>query len=65
MHIDLEHLHHWMQAIRQSSQPMRTMDAFWSGQIKSKEWLINSLEHVIRSDINAEPLTIEIHGGWV
>lgn len=65
MHIDLEHLHHWMQAIRQSPQPMRTMDAFWSGQIKSKEWLIDNLEHVIRPNINAEPLTIEIHGGWV
>jgi len=65
MQIDTEHLHHWMQAIRQSPVPMRPMDAFWSGQIKSKEWLIDSLEHVIRPDINTEPLTIEIHGGWV
>jgi hypothetical protein len=54
-----------MQAIRQSPEPMRTMDAFWSGQIKSKEWLIDSLEHVIRPNINTESLTIEIHGGWV
>lgn len=65
MQIDTEHLHYWMQAIRQSPEPMRTMDAFWSGQIKSKEWLIDSLEHVIRPTINTEPLTIEIHGGWV
>lgn len=65
MQIDTEHIHHWMQAIRQSPQPMRTMDAFWSGQIKSKEWLIDNLEHVVRPNINTEPLTIEIHGGWV
>jgi hypothetical protein len=43
MLIDTEHLHHWMQAIRQSPDPMRTMDAFWQGQLKSKEWLIESL----------------------
>ena len=63
MQIDTEHLHHWMQAIRQSPVPIRTMDAFWSGQIKSKEWLIDNLKYVIRP--NMEPLTIEIHGGWV
>lgn len=65
MQIDTLHLHHWMQAIRKSSDPMRTMDAFWSGQLKSKEWLVDSLEYVIRTNINAKPLTIEIHGGWV
>lgn len=65
MKIDTEHLHHWMQAIRQSNNPMRTMDAFWSGQLKSKEWLIDSLEYVIRPNINTKPLSIEIHGGWV
>jgi hypothetical protein len=60
MQIDLTHLHHWMQAIRQSNNPMRTMDAFWSGQLKSKEWLINELEQ-----LKLAPSTIEIHGGWV
>ena len=60
MKIDTEHLHHWIQAIRQSSDPIRTMDAFWSGQIKSKEWLIDKLSDCIKS-----PITIEIHGGWV
>jgi hypothetical protein len=58
--IDTEHLHHWMQAIRQSPDPMRTMDAFWSGQLKSKEWLIQNL----RSHIN-KFVTVDIHGGWV
>ena len=62
MKIDTEHLHHWMNSIRISNNPMRTLDAFWAGQIKSKEWLIESLESVVD---NTEPLTIEIHGGWV
>ena len=60
MKIDTEHLHYWMQAIRQSTDPMRTMDAFWSGQLKSKEWLIDNLdEHVHMGS------SIDIHGGWV
>jgi len=60
MQIDLEHLHYWMQAIRQSPDPMRTMDAFWSGQLKSKEWLISNLgKHVHKES------SIEIHGGWI
>ena len=60
MQIDTEHLHFWMQAIRQSPDPMRTMDAFWSGQLKSKEWLITNL----RKNVN-KFVSIDIHGGWV
>jgi hypothetical protein len=60
MQINLEHLHYWMQAIRQSPDPMRTMDAFWSGQLKSKEWLITNL----RKNLN-QVVTVDIHGGWV
>jgi hypothetical protein len=60
MQIDLEHLHYWMQAIRQSPDPIRTMDAFWSGQLKSKEWLITNL----RKNVN-KFVSIDIHGGWV
>ena len=60
MQIDLEHLHHWMQAIRQSPDSMRTMDAFWSGQLNSKEWLITNL----RKHVN-KFVTVDIHGGWV
>ena len=60
MQIDTEHLHYWMNAIRQSDDPMRTLDAFWSGQIKSKEWLIKNLEPFV-----TKPSRIEIHGGWV
>ena len=60
MQIDLEHLHFWMQAIRQSPDPIRTMDAFWSGQLNSKEWLITNL----RKHVN-KFVSIDIHGGWV
>jgi len=60
MQINTEHLHHWINAIRISNNPMRTMDAFWAGQIKSKEWLIEQLSYYIP----ARP-TVEIHGGWV
>lgn len=49
-----------MQAIRQSPDPMRTMDAFWSGQLTSKEWLITNLKHRLHN-----PVSIDIHGGWV
>jgi hypothetical protein len=60
MQIDTEHLHHWMQAIRQSPDPLRTMDAFWSGQLKSKEWLIDCLDEHVHSAVD-----IDIYGGWV
>ena len=60
MQIDTEHLHHWMQAIRQSPEPMRTMDAFWQGQLNSKEWLITNLRKHIHKFV-----TVDIHGGWV
>lgn len=60
MLIDTEHLHYWMCAIRESKDPMRTMDAFWSGQLKSKEWLIKNL----RKNVN-KVVSIDIHGGWV
>ena len=63
MQINTEHLHHWMRAIRQSKDPMRTMDAFWRGQIASKEWLITELQKQ-RSNFKPWP-TIDIHGGWV
>jgi len=60
MKIDTEHLHYWMQAIRQSPDPMRTMDAFWQGQINSKAWLISNLYNNVKSFVN-----IDIHGGWM
>ena len=68
MLIDTEHLHYWMQAIRQSPDPLRTMDAFWSGQLKSKEWLIDTLEMAVHPKVDCvmpKPFSIDIHGGWV
>ena len=49
-----------MSAIRQSNSPMRTLDAFWSGQLKSKEWLIDALGKHVDSKVS-----VDIHGGWV
>jgi hypothetical protein len=39
------------------------MDAFWSGQLKSKEWLIEALS--MQFSVKDNPISIEIHGGWV
>jgi hypothetical protein len=36
------------------------MDAFWSGQLKSKEWLIKNLRPHVKKFVS-----IDIHGGWV
>jgi hypothetical protein len=49
-----------MCAIRESDDPKRTLDAFWKGQMQSKEWLIDNLRPYIK-----EWVRVEIHGGWV
>ena len=36
------------------------MDAFWSGQLKSKEWLIVNLRKHVKKFVS-----VDIHGGWV
>ena len=38
---------------------MRTLDSFYSGQIKSKEWLINNLDERVDHGVD-----IDIFGGW-
>jgi hypothetical protein len=53
-----------MRAVRQSPDPMRTMDAFWQGQIQSKNWLINELSRHKGDRVKSWP-TIDIYGGWV
>ena len=68
MQIDLEHLHYWMCAIRESKDPKRTLDAFWQGQLKSKEWLVDNLVYYIYPERNKEldfPVSVDIYGGWV
>jgi hypothetical protein len=59
MQIDLEHFHYWMQAVRQSPDPMRTLDCFWQGQMKSKDWLCTQLRKHVHKFVS-----IDIHGGW-
>ncbi len=59
MQIDLQHILFWMDAIRNSNDPKRTLESFWKGQIYSKEWLINNLSNYID-----KPVTIDIYGGW-
>ncbi len=60
MQIDTEHLHYWMCAIRESQDPKRTLDAFWKGQLSSKEWLIENIKPFIK-----ESVSVDIYGGWV
>lgn len=59
MNINLDHFHYWMQAVRQSPDPMRTLDCFWAGQMQSKDWLCKQL----RKHVN-KFVTVDIHGGW-
>jgi hypothetical protein len=59
MQVDLNHVLFWMDAIRNSDDPKRTLDSFWKGQIHSKEWLLDNL--CPRLPHHA---TIDIHGGW-
>ena len=57
--LDIDHILFWMDAIRNSKDPHRTLESFWKGQIKSKQWLIKNL----RKHIN-KVVSIDIHGGW-
>jgi hypothetical protein len=59
MHIDLEHILFWMDAIRNSEDPKRTLESFWKGQIRSKEWLVKNLGKFVGKEVS-----IDIFGGW-
>lgn len=59
MQIDLEHIMFWMDAIRNSNDPKRTLESFWKGQIRSKEWLIKELGVFV-----GKPVSIDVYGGW-
>lgn len=60
MKVDLNHVKFWMDALRNSNDQSRVLEAFWGGQLNSKEWLIDNLKHWIH-----EPADIVIYGGWV
>lgn len=59
MDLDSEHILYWMDAIRNSNDPKRTLESFWKGQIRSKEWLITNLTPYIKKMIS-----VDICGGW-
>jgi len=60
MKIELEDIMFWMDAIRNSEDRYRTLESFWKGQLRSKRWLIDSLDQVAWH----KPARIVIHGGW-
>ena len=60
MLVDIEQVLYWIEAIRESSNPIRTMDSFYRGQINSKLWLAEELGKFI----DRYPVTIDIFGGW-
>ena len=59
MKVDIERILFWMDAIRNSKDPKRTLESFWKGQIRSKLWLIDNLTPFVK-DFS----TVDIHGGW-
>lgn len=60
MKVELTHVKFWMDAIRNSKDRDRVLEAFWGGQLQSKEWLIDNLRPFI-----TEPSNVVIYGGWV
>ena len=59
MQLNSEHILFWMDAIRNSADPKQTLESFWKGQIRSKEWLITNLRPQIKKIV-----TVDICGGW-
>lgn len=57
--LDIDHVLFWMDAIRNSKDPQRTLESFWKGQIKSKQWLIKNLRKHVHAVVS-----VDIHGGW-
>lgn len=62
MYINLEDIAFWMDAIRNSENPYGTLESFWKGQLKSKEWLISHLHKYI--SVEFPEIDVVIHGGW-
>jgi len=60
MLVDLEDIAFWMDAVRNSENHFGVLESFWKGQLRSKQWLVESLEKVVTGKGNK----IYIHGGW-
>lgn len=59
MQIDTDHVLFWMDAIRTSPDPNRTLESFWKGQVNSKIWCIESIKPYVTGPVN-----VDICGGW-
>jgi len=58
--VEIEDVLFWMDAIRNSKDRYRTLESFWKGQVRSKIWLIENLQRLIKAD----NVNIDIVGGW-
>lgn len=60
--LDPSELIYWFNALRDLPENERTraLDAFWSGQIDSKVWLVEELNKV-----HTDPSDVYIFGGWI
>ena len=60
MNVRIEDIENWMYVVKSSAGNEKIFDAFSRGQLRSKVWLINSLQKFVN-----KPSSIEIHGGWI
>ena len=60
MKVELEDIKFWMDAIRNSEDRDRTLESFWGGQLKSKAWLVETLQ----KHHHVGNVSCVIFGGW-
>lgn len=60
--IKIDNIAYWFNALRNLDNDGRTkaLEAFWSGQLSSKAWLVDELNKVVTTQSN-----IYIFGGWI
>ena len=60
MKIEIDDIKFWADAIRNSKDRDRVLECFWGGQLRSKSWLVDHVEH----HCNVKNAKIVIYGGW-
>lgn len=60
MKVEIEDVLFWMDAIRNSEDRYRTLESFWKGQVRSKQWLVENLSNFQSKYWK----NIVIYGGW-
>lgn len=62
MKINTHEISHWFNALRNlpDNQRTRALDAFWSGQLDSKNWLVDQMTPFVTESSN-----VYIFGGWI